>query len=151
MEKTCTNIFDSGISGEKIIKRLIGESWKQFKFEPYYTCEQTSQLSYKSRVPHSVMVVHACGVYSRGGPPAILTILHISVHMSTKICNWKYGQNMRYVRAHWSRDQSQYTAPVPVPWKKLEICKGTLAQGAVLVYGHQFHGHGQNMRCIRTH
>ena len=42
--KTSTKIFDLGISGEKIIKRLIGESLKQFEFEPYYTCERTSQL-----------------------------------------------------------------------------------------------------------
>ena len=71
-------------------KRFTGESWKQFEFEPCYTCEKTSQLSYKSRVLHSIMVVRACGVYSRGGAPAILTILLISVHMSTKICNWRW-------------------------------------------------------------
>ena len=32
------------------------------------TCEKTSQLSYKSRVLHSIMVVHACGgISERGG------------------------------------------------------------------------------------
>ena len=78
------NIFDSGISEEKINKRFTGESWKQFEFEPFYTCEKTSQLAYKSRVLHSIMVVRACGVYSRGGAPAILTILLIYIHLSTK-------------------------------------------------------------------
>ena len=61
------NTFDSGNSEEKINNRFTGESWKQFKFEPCYTCEKTSQLSYKSRVLHSIMVVHACGGISERG------------------------------------------------------------------------------------
>ena len=52
----------------KIIKRFTGESLKQVEFEPCYTCEKTSQLSYKSRVLHSIMVVRACGgISERGG------------------------------------------------------------------------------------
>ena len=82
-EQTSTNTFDSGNSEEKINKRFTGESWKQFEFEPCYTCEKTSQLSYESRVLHSIMVVHAYEVYSRGAP-AILTILLIYIHLSTK-------------------------------------------------------------------
>ena len=74
----------------KINKRFTGESWKQFEFEPCYTCEKTSQLSYKSRVLHSIWLCALAGVYTRGGAPAILTILLISVHMSTKICNWRW-------------------------------------------------------------
>jgi len=30
------------------------------------------------------------GVYLRGGAPAILTILLIYIHLSTKICNWRW-------------------------------------------------------------
>ena len=68
MEKISTNIFDSGNSEEKKNKRLTGESWKQFKFEPCNTCDKTSQLSYKSRVLHSILVVRACGgISERGG------------------------------------------------------------------------------------
>ena len=53
---------------EKINKRFTGKSWKQFTFEPCYTCEKTSQLSYKSRVLHSILVVRACGgIFERGG------------------------------------------------------------------------------------
>ena len=78
----------------KTNKRFTGESWKQFEFEPCYTCEKTSQLSYKSRVLHSIMVVRACGgIYERGAP-AILTILLISVHMLTKICDWRWILHM---------------------------------------------------------
>ena len=67
-EKTSTNTFGSGISEEKINKRFTGESWNQFEFEPCYNCEKTSQLSYKSRVLHSIMVVRACGgIFERGG------------------------------------------------------------------------------------
>ena len=66
-KKTSTTTFVLGNSG-KIIKRLTGESWKQFEFEPFYTCEKTSQLSYKSKVLHSIMVVRACGgISERGG------------------------------------------------------------------------------------
>ena len=90
--KTSTNIFDRGNSGkkEKIIKRLTGESWKQFEFEPCYTCDNTSQFSYKSRVLHSIMVVRTCGGIFERGAPASLTTLLISVHMSTKKCNWRW-------------------------------------------------------------
>ena len=69
---------------EKINKRFTGKSWKQFTFEPCYTCEKTSQLSYKSRVLHSIWLCVLAGIYTRGGAPAILTILLIYIHLSTK-------------------------------------------------------------------
>ena len=75
---------------KKINKRCTGKSWKQYEFEPCYTCEKTSQLSYKSRVLHSIWLCALAGVNTRGGAPTILTILLISVHMSTKICNWRW-------------------------------------------------------------
>jgi len=88
--KHTTNTFGSGISEEKINKRFTGESWKQFEFEPCYTCEKTSQLSYKSRVLHSIMVVRACGGISERGGSRNSHYFAYSVHTLTKICNWRW-------------------------------------------------------------
>ena len=74
----------------KINKRFTGKSWKQFKFEPCYTCEETSQLSYKSRVLHSIMVVRACRVYSRGGLPQFSLFCLFLYICRQKICNWRW-------------------------------------------------------------
>ena len=68
-KKISTNIFESGISGEKIIKRLTGESWKQFEFEPCYTCEKTSQLSSSPGCYTPLWLCALAGVYSRGKLP----------------------------------------------------------------------------------
>ena len=66
-------------------QRFTGESWKQLTFELCYTCEKTSQLSYKSRVLHSIWLCALAGVYTRGGAPAILTIC-----LFLYICRQKY-------------------------------------------------------------
>ena len=84
--KTSTNTFNSGNSEEKINKRFTGKSWKQFEFKTCYTCEKASQLFYKSRVLHSIMVVRACGVYSRGGGLPQFSLFCLFLY----ICRQKY-------------------------------------------------------------
>ena len=67
VEKISTNMFDTGISGKNIEKVKQVRAGSKSSLNLVNTCEKTSQLSYKSRVLHSIMVVRACGVYSRGG------------------------------------------------------------------------------------
>ena len=67
MEKISTNIFDSGISGKNNQKVKQVRAGSNSSLNPVNTCEKTSQLSYKSRVLHSIMVVCACGgMFERG-------------------------------------------------------------------------------------
>ena len=75
---------------EKTFKRLRGESWKQFEFEPCYTCEKTSQLSYKSRVLHSIGCVRLRGYIREGGLPQFSLFCLFLYICRQKICNYGY-------------------------------------------------------------
>ena len=85
VEKISTNIFYSGNSGRNNQKVIQVRAGRNLSLKLVNTCEKTSQLSWKSRVIHSIMLCVCLQGHIQEGGRSSLFFAYLCTYLTKKI------------------------------------------------------------------